>query len=207
MNRNYEQEATNITLKKRLNTRTLVSIAMLCVISYVLAFIEIGMPLSPSFAKMDLSDVPALIAAFALNPLAGVLVEAVKNGLQLTSTSTGGIGELANFLIGGVLVFTAGVFYQKRKTKKRAVTGCVIGSVLMAITAAFLNYFVFLPLYSNFMPIVQVIEAFSAFIPFINTKHDVVLFNAIPTNLIKGAIISVFTMLLYKRLSPILKER
>lgn len=178
---------------------------MLSIISYVLAFIEIGMPLSPSFAKMDLSDVPLQHSRSVL--LAGVLVEAVKNGLQLTSTSTGGIGELANFLIGGVLVFTAGVFYQKRKTKKRAVIGCMIGSVLMAITAALLNYFVFLPLYSNFMTIEQVIEAFAAFIPFINTKLDVVLLNAIPTNLIKGAIISVFTMLLYKRLSPILKER
>ena len=202
MNNNVNLTAST---KIRLSTRMLVSIAMLSAISYVLAFVEIQVPLSPSFAKMDLSDFPALIAAFAINPFAGVLVEAVKNGLQLMSTSTGGIGELANFLMGSALVFTAGLFYHKLKTKKRAVIGCVIGSVSMAIAAALLNYFVLLPLYSSFMPIEQVIEAFAAFIPFINTKLDVVLFNAIPFNLFKGAIISTLTILIYKRLSQILK--
>lgn len=198
---------TTQTVKSRFNTRILVSVAMLSAISYVLAFIEIQLPLSPSFAKMDLSDFPALIAAFAISPLAGVLVEAVKNGLQLLSTSTGGVGELANFLMGSALTFTAGLFYHNLKTKKRAVIGCVIGTVTMAITAALLNYFVLLPLYSTFMPTQQVIEAFAAFIPFINTKLDVVLFNAIPFNLFKGAIISILTILIYKRLSPILKGR
>ncbi len=193
--------------KARFNTRILVSVSMLAAISYALAFVEIGVPLSPSFAKMDLSDFPALIASFAINPFAGVIVEAVKNGLQLLSTSTGGIGEFANFLMGGSLAFTAGLFYHKLKTKKRAVIGCVIGTFTMAITAALLNYFVLLPMYSAFMPIEQVIEAFAAFIPFINTKLDVVLFNAIPFNLFKGAIISVFTILIYKRLSPLLKGR
>jgi riboflavin transporter FmnP len=200
---NQTQQAT--TTKNHFNTRTLVSVAMLAAISYVLAFIEIQVPLSPTFAKMDLSDFPALIAAFAINPLAGVIVEAIKNGLQLMSTSTGGIGELANFLMGSALAFTAGLFYHKLKTKKRAVLGCVLGTIAMAITAAILNYFVLLPLYSTFMPIEQVIEAFAAFIPFINTKLDVVLFNAIPFNLFKGAIISILTILVYKRLSPILK--
>lgn len=202
---NYTEKAVNN--KTRFNTRILVSVAMLSAISYILAFIEIQLPLSPSFAKLDLSDFPALIAAFAINPLAGVVVEAVKNSLQLLSTNTGGIGELANFLMGSALVFTAGLFYHKLKTKKRAVIGCVIGSIAMTITAALLNYFVLLPLYSTFMPLEQVIEAFAAFIPFINTKLDVALFNSIPFNLFKGMVISTFTILVYKRLSPILKGR
>lgn len=202
MNNHVEQ-----TTKTHFNTRILVSIAMLAAISYVLAFIEIQVPLSPTFAKMDLSDFPALIAAFAISPLAGVVVETVKNSLQLLSTNTSGIGELANFLMGSAFVFTAGLFYHKSKTKKNAIIGCVIGSVVMAIVAALLNYFVLLPLYSTFMPIEQVIKAFAAFIPFINTKLDVVLFNAIPFNLFKGMGISIFTILIYKRLSPILKGR
>lgn len=204
MNDNTEKTANT---RERFRTRILVSIAMLSAISYLLAFIEIQIPLSPSFAKMDLSDFPALIAAFAIGPLAGVLVEAVKNGLQLLTTSTGGIGEFANFLMGSALVSTAGLFYQKSKTKKRAVIGGMLGSVAMAITAALLNYFVLLPLYSTFMPIEQVIESFASFIPFINTKLDVILFNAIPFNLFKGAVLSLLTILVYKRLSPILKGR
>lgn len=190
---------------KYLNIRTLTSVAMLSAISYMLAFIEIQAPLSPSFAKMDISDLPALIAAFAFSPLAGVIVELVKNGLQLLSTNTGGIGELANFLMGASFVFTAGLVYKCNKTKKGAVIGCVAGSIVMAITAGLLNYFVLLPLFSTFMPLDALIASFGEFLPFIKTKFDVVIYNAVPFNFLKGLIISIVTMLLYKRLTPLLK--
>ena len=84
---------------------------MLAAISYILAFLEFPVPLSPAFARMDLSDFPALIGAFAFGPLCGLMIELVKNGLQLFSTSTGGVGELANFLMGGSYVLAAGLFY------------------------------------------------------------------------------------------------
>lgn len=90
------------------NARTLAMTAMLSAVSYVLAFIEFPVPLSPSFGRMDFSDFPALIGAFAFGPAAGVTIELVKNSLQLLSTSTGGIGELANFAMGASYVFTAG---------------------------------------------------------------------------------------------------
>lgn len=97
------------------SVRTMTMIAMLAGISYVLAFLEFPVPLSPSFAKMDLSDFPALIGAFAFGPIAGIMIELVKNALQLLSTSTGGVGELANFIMGGSFVFTAGLIYKFRK--------------------------------------------------------------------------------------------
>jgi riboflavin transporter FmnP len=75
----------------------------------------------------------------------------------------------------------------------------------MGIAAAILNYFVLLPLYGQFMPLDQVIAAFGAFIPFIKTKLDVCLYNALPFTMLKGLVISLFTMLIYKRLSPLLK--
>ena len=93
------------------NARTLAMTAMLSAVSFVLAFIEFPVPLSPSFAKMDLSDFPALIGAFAFGPTIGVIIELVKNSLQLLSTTTGGIGELANFAMGASYVFTAGFIY------------------------------------------------------------------------------------------------
>lgn len=188
-------------------TRILVSVAMLSAVAYLLAFIEIQVPLSPTFARMDVSDLPALIAAFAFGPLSGVMVELIKNGLQLTSTNTAGVGELANFLMGSALAFTAGSLYQKHKTKKIALLGCIAGSVAMAVAAGILNYFVLLPLYENFMPLNQVIASFAAFIPFIQTKLDVVLWNAVPFNLLKGLAISLVTRLIYKPLTPILKGR
>lgn len=179
--------------------------AMLAAISYIMAFAEFPVPLSPSFARMDLSDFPALIGAFAFGPFIGVMIELVKNGLQLLSTSTGGVGELANFLMDSSYVLTAGLIYKWHKTKKTAVISCIAGSVVMGITAAVTNYFILLPLFEAFMPMDQLIESFGMFIPFINTKLDVVLYNAFPFNLLKGLVIGAFTMMVYKRLAPVLK--
>ncbi|MCR2033554.1 ECF transporter S component [Anaerofustis stercorihominis] len=198
-------EKTTQKTKSKINVRVMVVTAMLSAVSFLLAFLEIPMPLSPSFAMMDLSDLPALIGSFALGPITGVIIELIKNGLQMFSTNTGGIGELANFFMGASFVFTAGIIYKRRKTKKTALVACILASVVMAVVAGLLNYFVLLPMYSVFMPLEQVIAAFSEIIPFIKTKLDVILFSAIPANIIKGLIISVFTMLIYKGVSPILK--
>lgn len=190
-----------------LNIRTVTMTALLSAMAYVLAFVEFPVPLSPSFARMDLSDFPALIGAFAFGPLSGLLVELVKNALQLLTTSTGGIGEIANFLMGASYVVTAGFIYNRHKTKKTALIACILASVVMGIAAALANYFILLPLFESFMPLDQLISSFAEFLPFIRTKLDVVLFNALPFNLLKGLVIGGFTMLIYKRLAPILKGR
>lgn len=189
------------------NVRILTMTAVLSAISFVLAFFEFPVPLSPSFARMDLSDLPALIGAFAYGPAAGILIELVKNALQLFTSSTGGIGELANFILGSSFVAAAGLIYKFHKTKKTAMLACLIASVVMGIVAALVNYFILLPVFEAFMPLDQLIASFGEFIPFIKTKLDVVLFNAFPFNLLKGIGISIVTMLLYKRLTPILKGR
>ena len=100
--------------------RILVGAAMLSAVAFVLQFFELPMPLSPSFARMDFSDLPALIGAFAYGPLWGVVIEGVKNLLHLMQSATGGIGELANFLIGSALVVPAGLIYSRNKTRGRA---------------------------------------------------------------------------------------
>ena len=187
------------------NTRALTMTALLAALAYILAFLEFPIPLSPSFARMDFSDFPALIGAFAFGPVCGILVELIKNTLQLFTTSTGGVGEFANFLMGGAYVAAAGLIYQKHKTKQTALIACVVGSIAMGITAAFANYFILLPLFENFLPLNELIAAFGSFMPFIHTKLDIVLFNALPFNLLKGLVIGFVTMLVYKRISPLLK--
>lgn len=200
-----ENTTTKQTTNSKISTRVMVCTAMLAAVSFLLAFLEVPMLLSPSFARMDLSDLPALIGAFAFGPMVGVIIELIKNGLQLFSTQTAGIGELANFAMGASFVFTAGLIYKKNKTKKTALIACIIASVVMGVIAGLLNYFVLLPMYSAFMPIDQVIASFGEIIPFIKTKFEVILFSAIPANIIKGLIISLFAMLIYKGVSPILK--
>ena len=165
------------------NVRILTMTAVLSAISFVLAFFEFPVPLSPSFARMDLSDLPALIGAFAYGPISGILIELVKNALQFLTSSTGGIGELANFIMGSSFVVTAGLIYKLHKTKRTALIACLVASVVMGITAAIVNYFILLPVFEAFMPLDQLIASFGEFIPFIKTKLDVVLFNAFPFNL------------------------
>ena len=191
--------------KSARKTRTITMTALLSAMAYVLAFLELPVPLSPSFARMDLSDLPALIGAFAFGPLSGALIEFVKNALQLLTTSTGGVGEIANFLMGASYVVTAGFIYKRHKTKKTALIACVLASVVMGVTAALANYFILLPLFENFLPLDQLIASFAEFLPFIHTKLDVVLFNAFPFNLLKGLVIGSVTMLTYKKLTPVLK--
>ena len=186
-------------------TRKLTAAAVLAAAAYLLAFLEFPVPLTPTFARMDLSDLPALIGAFAFGPVTGVMIELVKNLLGLMTSSTGGVGELANFLMGASYVFTAGVVYRHHKTKRMALAGGVAGSVAMGIMAAVTNYFILLPMFEQFMPLEEIIAAFGEFIPFIHTKLDVVLYNAFPFNVLKGLVITAVTMLIYKKLSPILK--
>lgn len=200
----------NIVIHKKpsiQNVRMLTMTAALSAVSFVLAFFEFPVPFSPSFARMDLSDLPALIGAFAYGPVQGIWIELVKNVLQLVTSSTGGVGELANFIMGSSFVVSAGLIYKCHKTKKTAVIACLTASVVMGITAAIVNYFILLPVFEAFMPLDQLIASFREFIPFIRTKLDVVLFNAFPFNLLKGIGISIVTMLLYQRLTPVLQGR
>lgn len=193
--------------QNRIDTRKLTGTAILAAVSFGLQFLELPMILSPGFAKFDFSDLPAIIGGFAYGPLYGVVIELIKNLLHLTVSATGGIGEMANFVIGSALVLPAGIIYKMNKSRKTAIIGCAVGSVCMGIVAAVMNYFVLLPLFQKFMPMEEMIAAFASFIPIIKTKLDVVLVNALPLNILKGVVISLITMLLYKHLSPILKGR
>ena len=194
-------------MKTKLSIRTMTSVAVLSAVAFVLAFFEFPVPLSPSFARMDLSDFPALIGAFAFGPVAGILIELIKNLLGLFSSATSGIGELANFLMGASYVAAAGLIYKLHKTKKTALVGGIVGSVIMGIVAALTNYFILLPLFEQFMPLDQLIASFGEKMPFIKTKLDVVIYNAFPFNLLKGLVITAVTMLIYKRIRPLLKGK
>ncbi len=194
------------TTRKRMSVRMMTKIAMLSVISLILYFIELQVPIFPGFLKIDLSDLPALIGAFALGPMAGIAIEAVKNILHLLRTSTGGVGEIANFFIGIAMVVPASYIYKKHKTKVGAVLGLAVGVVIMAAMGALANYFVLIPFYTNFMPLDLIIGMGKAVNPNIDSVMTLVLYGIVPFNLFKGLVISLITMMLYKRISPILSK-
>lgn len=193
------------TSKKRMDTRTLTKIAIISAIAYIIMLIEFPIPIFPAFLKLDFSDIPALIGGFAISPLAGVLIQLIKNLLHfITSTTTGGVGELGNFIVGATFVFTASVIYQKNHTKKGALIGCIAATVVMAIIGAFFNYFVLIPFYANIMPIDAIIEMGSIITSLIHDKFTLVLYGIVPFNLFKGVVISLLTMLIYKKVSPLI---
>lgn len=194
------------TTKKKLNVSTMTKVAMLSVIAFVLMQLELLIPIFPAFLKIDVSDLPALIGAFALGPFAGVAIEAVKNILHLLQTTTGGVGELANFVIGSAIIVPAALIYKKNKSKKSAIIGLAIGTVAMAITGALANYFVLIPFYTAFMPIDAIVGMGTAVNHNINSVWDLVLLGILPFNLFKGVVLSVLTLILYKHLSPILHK-
>ena len=172
-------------------------------------FIEFPLPIFPSFLKVDISDLPALIGAFALGPVPGVAIELLKNILHLIFRNDSmGVGELANFLVGAILAFTSGMIYKRSKTKKNALMSVIVGAIAMSIGAAILNYFVFLPLYETVLhfPIKAVVAMGSAINPNIKNLNTLIIWAIIPFNLFKAAIVGIITLLMYKKISPILHK-
>lgn len=179
---------------------------MLSAIAYLLQFLDFQFVFSPPFIKFDFSDIPALLGGFAYGPFSAIIIELIKNLLQSLTTKTGFVGELANFIINGSFAFTACLYYSFNKTKKNAIIGLIIGSIVCGIISAIINYFLLLPLYANFMPMDSIIKAFNTIFPFIHTRLDACIYNIMPINILKCAIISFITFLFYKRISPFLKS-
>ena len=118
------------TKKKPVNVRYMTMTAMLSAIAFVLMMLEFSIPIMPSFIKLDFSELPALIGSFAMGPLCGVIICLVKNVLHLFITSTGGVGELSNFILGVAFVLPAGLLYKYKKTR----TTALIGSIAVSYT-------------------------------------------------------------------------
>mgnify|MGYP001101179059 CR=1 FL=1 len=182
-------------------TRYMVQVAMLGAAAGVLMFFDIPLPFAPSFYKIDLSEVPVLIGAFAMGPLAGAAIELIKILLNLVmkGSTTAGVGEVANFLIGCAYVMPAAWIYKTQKTKKNAMIGMAAGGLL--------NAFVLLPAYAAAfgMPMDALVGMGSAVNKAITSLPTFVLFAVVPFNIIKGVVVSLVTMLLYKHISRLLK--
>ena len=193
---------------KRTDTRKLTSVAMLSAVSTVLMFFSFNVPLMPSFIKMDLSELPALLASFTFGPVSGVTVCLIKNLINLFFTTTGGVGELSNFLLGTMFVAPAGFIYQKMKTKKGAMIASVIGAATMAVLSIFTNYFITYPVYANLMaPMEAIIGAYRAINPNVETLIDALVWFNMPYTFIKGMLSVIITMFIYKPLAPILRGK
>ena len=189
--------------------RMLTATAMLGAMAGVLMLLEFPLAfIAPSFYKIDLSEIPVLIGTFAFGPIQGVVIELIKILIKLIlkGTSTGFVGELANFTVGCAMVIPAGVIYKVKKTKKAAIIGMAVSTLFMAVVGVFLNAYVMIPLYTKFMPIEAIIAAGKAIFPVVTDTFTFCLFCVLPFNLVKGVIVSVIVAFIYKPLARIIHK-
>lgn len=195
--------------KARYSTRNLTRLSLLSVIAFLFMYIEFPLAfIAPPFIKIDLSDIPALIGGFAMGPVAGITIELVKCILTffVRGTTTGGVGELSNFIVGALFVGLSAKFYSRQRTYRGAVVGLLLGVVGMTLVATLSNYFVVFPLYGKIMPMDAIINMGRAVTPRVNSLWDLMLYCIVSFNLVKGLIISAATLALYKRVSRFLHD-
>ncbi len=192
-----------------LTTRKIVVIGLLSALSAVLMLVEIPMPFAPPFYKLDFSEIPILIGAFALGPVTGVLTEFLKICMKLLfkGTTTAFVGDLANFLVGVSFVLPASLFYLAKKNRKTAVVSCVLGTIVMTVFGTILNAFYLIPTFADLynMPLDAIIAMGTKLNGRITDLTTFVIWAVAPLNLIKGVSDSLITIIIYKRLSPIIK--
>lgn len=193
------------------NTRKLAMIGMFSAIAMILHVLDFPIFFAPGFYKMDFSELPVLVGSFAFGPVAGVMMEFVKILLKLCikGTSTAFIGDLANFVVGCSLIIPASTVYSFKKTKKSAIIACIVGTLVMTVFGTAFNAVYLLPAFSKFygMPL-DAILAMGAEVNPLAKEGSIVSFVVAcvaPMNLIKGTLVSVVTLLIYKPLSPIIK--
>ena len=199
---------------KKVNVRKLTVTAILAAVATVLMFFNIPIPLMPSFIKLDFSELPALLASFALGPVSGATVCLVKNvvNLFIDGFETAGVGELSNFILGCAFVVPAGLIYKKWKTKKGAVAASLVGALAMALLSVATNFFITYPAYVNLMglPLEAILGMYHAINPAVGTEptdhnllHALLMFN-MPFTFFKGMLSVFITFIIYKPLAPII---
>lgn len=194
--------------KKIGNTHFISYTAIFAAMAGVLMFIEIPLFFAPSFYEIDLSEIPIMICTFYLGPVAGVVAELLKIivKLVLKGTSTAFVGDFANFFVGCSFVLPASCIYHVKKSKRGALIGMIVGTVVMTIFGSLFNAVYLLPTFAELfgMPLDAIIGMGHDINSAINSVSTLVLFAVVPFNLLKGVIVTVLTMLLYKRISPLL---
>lgn len=192
-------------------TRKMAVTGMFSAIAMILHVFDFPLPFAPEFYKLDFSELPILVGTFAFGPAAGVMMEFMKILLKLLvkGTSTAFVGDLANFVVGCSFILPASAVYAFRKTKRSAVAACLAGTLVLTLFGTAFNAVYLLPAFSKLygLPLESILEMGAAINPMV-TEGSIVSFVAAcvaPMNLIKGACVSVITLLIYKPLSPIIK--
>ncbi len=189
---------------KYLTTPYLTRMAILAAISFVLFLFQIPVV---AFYKLDVSNIPVLLGAFSMGTVPGIIILAVKCLLALTRTTSGGVGDLADFMMSAALVIPAAMIYHRNKTRKNALIGMAVGTLCMVVVGVLANKWIMLPFYMGayHMDMEGILKY--ANVGGIDSEWKLLLLITAPFNLLKGVVLSIVTGLIYKPLSPILHQK
>lgn len=208
-NSTEKKETKNIHHKPS-RTRILALTGFMAACSAIFMQFQLSIPIVPNFLKLDVSDFPALIAGYAYGPMAGIWVCLLKNIIHLTMTTTGGVGELSNFMLGVCFVVPAAIIYRiGKKSRKSAFIGAVVGTLAMSVIGIFTNFYIIYPLYYYVMGLSTetIMHMYQSKLPSVTDLWQALAIFNFPLTLAKGAICTALTFLLYKYISPILHGR
>lgn len=192
---------------QKIMTTKITVTALLTAVAVALHYIEVPIPLVPSFLKLDFSDLPELIGSFVLGPQYGVIICLLKNLIHLPVSGSMFVGEFSNFILGAIFVFVAGMIYKFNKTKKGAIIGCIAGAAAMAVLSVATNYFVVYPVYAQLWAggdMNVIINMYKTILPYSDTLlKSLVIFN-VPFTLFKGIVDAIIAIIIYKPLSNVI---
>ncbi|MGE5704884.1 MAG: ECF transporter S component [Clostridia bacterium] len=198
-------QKNELSLNQPTQMKRLVAIPLMAAVAFILQALEIPLPIFPTFLKLDFSTLPGLFAGLAFGPVAGVLVELLKNGLHLLLKNTDGllVGELANFIAGSCFIYMAVLMQRLRQGRAGLAIGFALGTVLMTLFMSVANYFVLLPAYAILfqMPLENLLQMFNA-----DSMWSLIIYGIAPFNLVKGIIVSVVAYVIYVKMEPRLKQ-
>lgn len=177
---------------KNKKLQKMIVIGMMSSIAFLLHLLNFPIPPFPAFLEVDFGDIPALITAIILGPVAGIIVELLKNIIDwvYTGSQTGvPVGHMANFVTGILFILPTYFIYKKLRSKKGLTVGLIIGTITMAIGMSILNYFVFMPMYNFFLNVP--VETGAAL-------RNTIVAGILPFNLIKGVLVTVVFLLIFR---------
>ena len=195
---------TSSANKSLLSVSVMTRIAILAAAASILFLLEIPVV---AFYKLDLSNIPVMLGAFSMGMVPGLIILGLKSLIGLLHSSSAGVGELADFIMGAALLIPASLIYHRKKTRRNALTGMVAGTLCTAVVGVLVNKWIMLPFYMGafHMDMNGIIAA--AKVSFVDSEWKLLLLITGPFNLLKGAVLSVVTFLIYKPLSPILHAK
>ncbi|WP_100402433.1 ECF transporter S component [Bacillus sp. FJAT-42315] len=186
---------------RKKNIRVLTSVGLLSTLSYLLMLLNFPVPPFPGFLMVDFSEIPALVAAIVFGPIAGIMVEFIKNVLNffVAGSPTGvPVGHFANFMAGVTFILPVYYVYKKFESKKGMVAALIAGTTVMAVMMSVLNYYVILPAYTLFLNA----PAMSA-----PETKQLIVSAILPFNFVKGLLMTAVFLLIYSRIQVWMKKQ